>query len=495
MRLGASVRHVLVLLGFAAVGLLWACTVLIGEHAAQEQLREVQQRVAVLEHQLEVERRRPPPATTPRPEAVNDALQAPALRSQIRELETEQKRLRQTVEELRRTEPPPTTPQTTEAARAATVAAASDAADSVLAAGARLTEEALRLLASQGAVGVVVITCQRPQYLKRAMESFLRAKRDPRHFPIVLSQDGADATMAALIEEQYASTGVAAHMKHAHEASAEDIAKSFNPKKPKLALGYVRIAQHYGFAMRRMFDDFGFKQVIFLEEDMDIAPDFFSYFDAMLPLVRQDPMLFCASAWNDNGYDTLVQDKEAAFRTDFFPGLGWMMLKSMWDEVRDRWPTAYWDEFMRRPDVRHGRHCIRPEVSRSSTFGEQGTSAGQFFKTHLSRIRLNSDPVDWNRRDLSHLASPAAFDARLSQELRSAKRIRLDEVDAHVDRGEQLRIVYDDKTEYAKVAAKFDLMRDEKEGIRRMSYRGVIPFFWRGNRVFLHTAKWPEQLI
>merc|ERR1719204_855580 len=101
--------------------------------------------------------------------------------------------------------------------------------------------------------------------------------------------------------------------------------------------------------MRKMFDEFGFQQVIFLEEDMEIAPDFFSYFESMLVLLRGDPEVFCVSAWNDNGYDNLVADTRAAFRTDFFPGLGWMMQKSMWDEVRDRWPTAYWDEFMRRP--------------------------------------------------------------------------------------------------------------------------------------------------
>eukprot|EP00408_Alexandrium_pacificum_P038215 CAMPEP_0171286830 /NCGR_PEP_ID=MMETSP0790-20130122/69228_1 /TAXON_ID=2925 /ORGANISM="Alexandrium catenella, Strain OF101" /LENGTH=167 /DNA_ID=CAMNT_0011756313 /DNA_START=6 /DNA_END=509 /DNA_ORIENTATION=+ len=167
----------------------------------------------------------------------------------------------------------------------------------------------------------------------------------------------------------------------------------------------------------------------------------------------------------------------------------------MWSEVRSRWAEAYWDEFMRRPDVRKGRHCLRPEVSRSSTFGEQGTSAGQFFKKHLSRIRLSSEPLQWSSLDISALASPAAFDAHLAGELRAAARVQLSEVDAHDHRGENLRIVYDDKSEYAKVAKKFELMPDEKEGVRRMSYRGVIPFSWRGNRIFLHTAKWPEQLI
>merc|ERR1719316_702493 len=113
---------------------------------------------------------------------------------------------------------------------------------------------------------------------------------------------------------------------------------------------------------------------------MEVAPDFFSYFSAMAPILKQDPMMFCISAWNDNGDSSLVSDPRSVFRTEFFPGLGWMMDANMWSEIRDRWAVAFWDEFMRRPDVRHGRHCIRPEISRSYTFGEEGVSKGQFYK-------------------------------------------------------------------------------------------------------------------
>lgn len=38
-----------------------------------------------------------------------------------------------------------------------------------------------------------------------------------------------------------------------------------------------------------------------------------------------DVMLAAASAWNDNGIKGLVKDNTAVMRSDFFPGLGWMM--------------------------------------------------------------------------------------------------------------------------------------------------------------------------
>lgn len=351
-----------------------------------------------------------------------------------------------------------------------------------------LDEPALKSLAASGATAVVVIACKRPRYLEKSMASILGSERFPERFPLIISQDGDDAPTAQLIDELYLKPGLAFAIKHAHESNADAVANSYGGKAQ---LGYVYIAQHYGFAARTVFDNFGFQQVIFLEEDMEISPDFFSYFDAMLPILRSDPDLFCVSAWNDNGERDHVADTKALFRTDFFPGLGWMMNRDFWDEIRTHFPNAYWDEFMRRPDVRKGRHCIRPEVSRSFTFGSQGTSSGMFYGQHLSKIILNSDVVDWASENLAYLQSAEAFDSHMLRILSEAKLVKLEQVDRYDNRGLTLKVQYVD-SEYAAVAKKFGLMADEKEGIRRMSYRGVIPFAWRRNRIYLFTQTWPR---
>merc|ERR1719469_690716 len=103
-----------------------------------------------------------------------------------------------------------------------------------------------------------------------------------------------------------------------------------------------------------------------------------------------------------------------------------MMDVAFWREIKDRWAEAYWDEFMRRGDVRRGRNCIRPEISRSFTFGQEGVSSGQFFKTHLARIKLNDVDVDWGAQDLSRIESAAAYDSYLSLKLREATRVEFD---------------------------------------------------------------------
>eukprot|EP00951_Prasinocladus_malaysianus_P022247 scaffold185897_cov40-Prasinocladus_malaysianus.AAC.1 len=59
------------------------------------------------------------------------------------------------------------------------------------------------------------------------------------------------------------------------------------------------------------------------------------------------------------------------YRSDFFPGLGWMLTKDLWEELRPKWPRAYWDDWMRQSEHRKGRQSIRPEVCRTFNFGEK----------------------------------------------------------------------------------------------------------------------------
>ena len=95
---------------------------------------------------------------------------------------------------------------------------------------------------------------------------------------------------------------------------------------------------------------------------------------------------------------------ETLYRSDFFPGLGWMINAAMWAELGPKWPNGYWDDWLREPAQRKGRATIRPEVSRSYTFGEVGVSQSQFFSKYLATIKLNDVAVPWRTKDLSYVA-------------------------------------------------------------------------------------------
>jgi alpha-1,3-mannosyl-glycoprotein beta-1,2-N-acetylglucosaminyltransferase len=55
-------------------------------------------------------------------------------------------------------------------------------------------------------------------------------------------------------------------------------------------------------------------QVIILEEGLEIAPDFFDYFDALASLFNSDLTLMLISAFNANGMSDRVRDPAALFR-------------------------------------------------------------------------------------------------------------------------------------------------------------------------------------
>lgn len=108
-----------------------------------------------------------------------------------------------------------------------------------------------------------------------------------------------------------------------------------------------------------------------------------------------------------------MSDPSAVYRSDFFPGLGWMtdhhvrgaavaavitqrahtashrapLIASVhvrsvrpvavcaptqrWEELGPKWPAGFWDDWLREPPQRKGRNFLRPEISRTYTFGEQ----------------------------------------------------------------------------------------------------------------------------
>ncbi len=157
--------------------------------------------------------------------------------------------------------------------------------------------------------------------------------------------------------------------------------------------GYCNLARHYQMLLQLFFECYRAPRVLFVEEDLEIAPDFFSYFAATAPLLEQDRTILCISAWNDHGQR--ASNTTALYRTDIFPGLGWMTTSAVGKELYPKWPQVHWDHFLREPFRRQGRQCVFPEVPRTITFGENGTSKGQFYDKHLSKMVLNSEEVDW----------------------------------------------------------------------------------------------------
>ena len=255
--------------------------------------------------------------------------------------------------------------------------------------------------------------------------------------------------------------------------------------------------RHYGWALGRTFSAEAYRdppptttlrsdavaappppprRVIILEEDIEIAPDFFCYLSSLTYLLDRDPTLLAVSAFNDNGGSDHASDPLRLLRSDFFPGLGWMMTGKVWEEIGPQWPEGWWDDWMREPNVRRGRQIVRPEVSRTYHFGSKSGASSNAFGSKLSRIKLNDESgvVRWEDEDLSYLERDR-FREDYYRRVEAARICSPSDAMREVGGGD-VRVVYENWERYRSLARKFDLMDDEKAGVPRTAFENMVEF-------------------
>eukprot|EP00730_Choanoeca_flexa_P018733 TRINITY_DN9126_c0_g1_i3.p1 TRINITY_DN9126_c0_g1~~TRINITY_DN9126_c0_g1_i3.p1 ORF type:complete len:499 (+),score=96.07 TRINITY_DN9126_c0_g1_i3:95-1591(+) len=332
---------------------------------------------------------------------------------------------------------------------------------------------------------VVVMACNRPS-VKRCLDLLLEYRPSREQFPIVVSQDcGHEPTARAV--RKYSDRGV-------ELMQQPDLSNPRVEPGHSNFVGYYKIARHYKWALTQMFDVKGYDSVIIVEDDLDIAPDFFEYMTMGRSLLQADPTLWCVSAWNDNGKQGFVKDNAKLYRTDFFGGLGWMLRKDVWQEFRSKWPASFWDDWVRDNRQRRDRSCIRPEVSRSRTFGKVGVSKGQFFDQYLKYIQLADTSIPFASRDWHYLLKANYDPAFHKQVYEDATEITLDQALGISDTSKEYRLSYhySRQAEFARIAKKFGIMEDWKDGVPRTAYKGIVTFVRNGARIHLAPKlPWP----
>ena len=132
------------------------------------------------------------------------------------------------------------------------------------------------------------------------MEQLFKYRNDSEIFPIVVSQDCNHEPTREIIES-YGD-----RLTFIQQPDQSDII--LNGKNQKKFKGYYKISRHYGWALNYTFNTLNYDTVLIVEDDLDIAPDFFEYFLALYPILRSDPSLYCISAWNDNGKSSLIEE-------------------------------------------------------------------------------------------------------------------------------------------------------------------------------------------
>eukprot|EP00118_Oscarella_pearsei_P003336 m.13948 g.13948 ORF g.13948 m.13948 type:complete len:445 (+) comp25336_c0_seq3:39-1373(+) len=331
---------------------------------------------------------------------------------------------------------------------------------------------------SKDVLPILVIACNRPT-VKRCLELLLKYRPSKEKNPIIVSQDCGHQMTADVIK----SFGEA--IKHMQQPDLSAIVMDRNIRNPTMQ-GYYKISRHYKWALTQIFDVMKYDSVVIVEDDLDVSPDFYEYFSATKKLLQVDPSLWCVSAWNDNGKSNFIDTNkpERIYRSDFFPGLGWMLLKGLWDEIKEKWPRAFWDDWMRDSAQRKGRACLRPEVSRTQTFGKVGVSKGQFYDKHLQFIVLNEHPVHFNEMDLSLLIKEQ-YDATFVPRVYHLPAVSIAELLDHSVSSNEVRVEYHSNALFTQLANQFGIMSDLKDGVPRLAYKGIVTFMFKGYHVHL----------
>ena len=164
-----------------------------------------------------------------------------------------------------------------------------------------------------------------------------------------------------------------------------------------------------------------------------------------------------------------------------------MLTKDLWRELGPKWAKSYWDDWIRDPPQRRDRACIRPEISRTKTFGKVGVSNGLFYEKHLKFIKLNEQRVEFTKKDLSYLKK-SSYDANMSETLNRIPVVSIEEVQsgAAAKQHTEVRLLYYTKLGFKKMAKVLGIMDDFKAGVPRMAYKGVVSVMHKGMRV--HVA-------
>ncbi|XP_054738847.1 alpha-1,3-mannosyl-glycoprotein 2-beta-N-acetylglucosaminyltransferase [Anastrepha obliqua] len=331
-------------------------------------------------------------------------------------------------------------------------------------------------------IPILVIACNRIS-IRKCLDNLVQYRPNADQFPIIVSQDcGDQQTKKAILSYESQVTLI-------EQPDQSDI---LTPPREKKFKGYYKIARHYGWALNTTFQK-GYEYVVIVEDDLNVAPDFYEYFLGTHTLLKQDPSLWCVSAWNDNGKDKFIDNTkpEALYRTDFFPGLGWMLTRNLWQELSVKWPKSFWDDWIRHPEQRKERACIRPEISRTRTFGKIGVSNGLFFDKYLKYIKLSENFVNFSKMNLSYLLREN-YDRIFLNDVYSYPIVTYDELRRNlITTDGPVRIQYTTREQYKHITSILGLMGDFKSGVPRTAYHGIVSFFYQKRRVHLApNANW-----
>ena len=187
---------------------------------------------------------------------------------------------------------------------------------------------------------------------------------------------------------------------HQHPSSPS----SFDPLPQQNADGILfnRLTHNSINMLTHAFDSRNASDVVVLEEDLEVSPDFSQFFAGAITMLHRHPRhFFCASSYNDNGFMRIARNNSALRLGQHFMALGWAITRTQFDEhIRGRWMIGdIWDAPFVKAVMGSAGACIFPEVARSKHHGDPDmaqpalTTSAVFQRAVLDEIQLAPAPL------------------------------------------------------------------------------------------------------
>ena len=153
-----------------------------------------------------------------------------------------------------------------------------------------------------------------------------------------------------------------------------DIIDVKHSKIPVSGEGNSKLFQYYRSVYERVTKKYTTATaVIFLDEDVEVAPDFFSYMRQVIPLLHLDPTLYCVTAHNSGSGVHFYHDPNLVTRVASQVLWGYALTIDFIKEALRVWPTDPTVSTLYDTWLYYGvvgtRECLTAEVSRTRHFG------------------------------------------------------------------------------------------------------------------------------
>ena len=277
-----------------------------------------------------------------------------------------------------------------------------------------------------GHVGLVLIAHDRPEYLRQCLKHLFLARSLDKVDLIVSMDEASNFQKLLSVVNDFAS-----------EQHPFIVWDNTLPPDSFTHSSTDHITAHHRQILDKLFLTGKYEFGIILETDLTVSTDFIEYMLQTAPLLHpinpSSESLWCISGWNDNGIGIFTWRENRLFRTDFYPGLGWMTHKSRWlASLRNEWPSSVsghnYDVWLRNDSSLKQLDCISPEVSRTHHVAKYGTHVNGDAPAFYESMMLASGNVEISRQEIWTVGSLYEYETRIASEflLHSSATVHVD---------------------------------------------------------------------